>query len=193
MKFWKHYFNALVPPLCLIAGLVVMRIAQFAGRRRRWTLGLLIALVLLPAIGEMVKHLDDSRSTHRFNVPLAIASQIKQDRACRNDLYVLNYDPLVYAYANAAPPTRYVLGIELSEFSDTSGASPAGEVARILSTTPCWIVVADPSPYAFTPQVWHIVYAALRRYRLVQTYSEDDYIQPPIAVRLYRRVGEGRL
>ena len=62
----------------------------------------------------------------------AIADFINQNGSNGHDIYVFNYDPLVYAYAHAAPPTRFVLGIELSEFSESSGSRPAGEITRIL-------------------------------------------------------------
>jgi hypothetical protein len=78
-----------------------------------------------------------------------------------------------------------VLGIELSEFSESSGSRPAGEITRILAAAPHWIVVAEPSPYGFTPKVWHELDLTLRSYRLAAVYSESDYIQPPIAVRVY--------
>ena len=32
LKLWKHYFNALVPPLCLIAGLTVQVLTDRRGR-----------------------------------------------------------------------------------------------------------------------------------------------------------------
>jgi 4-amino-4-deoxy-L-arabinose transferase-like glycosyltransferase len=185
LKLWKHYFNALVPPLCLVAGLTVQLLADRTGPRRQWLLGSVIVVVLAPAVGLMVKHIPSSWAIDRTNVPRTIAEFINQNGSNGHDVYVFNYDPLVYAYAHAEPPTRFVLGIELSEFSESAGSRPAGEITRILGSTPHWIVVAEPSPYDFTPTIWYELDSTLRSYRLAAVYSESDYIQPPITVRVY--------
>lgn len=190
MKFWKHYFEAVLPPLCLVTGLGVVHLAGRFGPWRRWSLGLLIGMVLLPAVGLMAKHFSDSRTIARTNVPLMIADQIERGGTNRHDIYVMNYDPLVYAYADAWPPTPFVLGIELSEFGNSSGARSTAVIRRILHSRPHWIIVADPSPYAFTPQIWQMLDATLQDYRLVGSYHEADYIQPPITVRLYQYNGD---
>jgi 4-amino-4-deoxy-L-arabinose transferase-like glycosyltransferase len=187
LKLWKHYFNALVPPLCLIAGLTVQVLTDRAGPRRQWLVvgHLIVVVVLAPAIGLMVKHFANSWAIDRTNVPRTIAELIGQSGSNGQDIYVFNYDPLVYAYAHAVPPTRFVLGIELSEFSESSGSRPAGEITRILEKAPHWIVVAEPSPYTFTPKVWHELNTTLQSYRLAAVFRELDYIQPPIAVRVF--------
>ena len=69
----------------------------------------------------------------------------------------------------------------------SSGAMPLLEVGRILQRKPDWIVIADPSPYAFSPDVWDRLNKTLDGYRLDGTWQERDYIQPPIEVRLYQR------
>ena len=69
MKFWKHYFNAMVPPLCLIAGLALTWLAR---DRPGWFARAIAAGVLLtmaPAVAEMAKHAGDSRSIDRPNTP----------------------------------------------------------------------------------------------------------------------------
>jgi hypothetical protein len=120
-------------------------------------------------------------------VPLALAERIRQDGTDRNDVYVFNYDALVYAYAGATPPTRYVLGIELADFSKHSGAQSTAEIGRILAARPRWMIVADPSPYEYEKAVLLELNEALTRYRLAAEYQESNYILPPITVRLYQR------
>jgi hypothetical protein len=186
LKFWKHYFNALIPPLCLFAGLVVLLVIERGHRAWGWRPGIVAGVILLPICLLMVKHASDSRSVDRINVPRAVAEQIRRDGTSGHDVYVFNYDPLVYAYGDEVPPTRFVLSIELSEFDGSSGARSAGEITRILAASPRWIVVADPSPYAFTPRIWRDLDAALKGYQMVAEHEEADYIQPPITVRLYR-------
>jgi hypothetical protein len=188
MKLWKHHFNAMVPPLCLIAGLAAVLLARRAGRRRRPLLASLVVAIVLPAFGSIIKHAPETRTIHRINVPLALAERIREDGTDGRDIYVFNYDALVYAYANAVPPTRFVLGIELAEFSKFSGADSAGEIDRILAGRPRWIVVADPSPYDYGAAIWDGLNAALEHYRPVAKYQDSNYILPPITVRLYRLV-----
>jgi hypothetical protein len=187
LKFWKHYFNALLPPLALAAGLAAALLAGGLRRRRPWLAFVTTGCLAIPAIMLMVKHVSDSRSIERPNVPRAIVERVRQGGTDGRDIYVFNYDPLVYSYADAVPPTRFVLGIELADFDISSGAMPLREVDRILELMPDWIVVAEPSPYAFSPDVWDQLNKTLRGYRLDGKWQEQDYIQPPIEVRLYRR------
>jgi hypothetical protein len=188
LKFWKHYFNALLPPLALAAGLAAALLADGLRRRRPWFAFAAIGCLAIPAVLLMVKHLADSRSIERPNVPRAIAERIRQAGTDGRDIYVFNYDPLVYSYADAVPPTRFVLGIELADFDMSSGAMPLREVDRILQRMPDWIVLAEPSPYAFSPHIWDQLNETLRGYRLDEKWQEHDYNQPPIEVRLYRRL-----
>jgi hypothetical protein len=186
MKLWKHYFNALVPPLSLIAALAAVLLVRRTRRMRRCLLVCVVVLTLLPAVGSMIKHAGDTRTIGRPNVPLALAERIQQDGTNQNDIYVFNYDALVYAYARATPPTRFVLGIELAEFSKHSGAQSTEEIGRILAARPRWMIVADPSPYDYEEAILLRLNAALQHYRLVVEYWDSNYILPPITVRLYR-------
>jgi 4-amino-4-deoxy-L-arabinose transferase-like glycosyltransferase len=186
LKFWKHYFNAMIPPLCAMAGLSVMRLAERVRAAHGLRVPALALAVLAPAFLLMIKHAADSRSLGRLDIPRAIAQQIRRGGSDGRDIYLFNYDPLVYAYAGAVPPTRYVLGIELANFHTSSGAQSSREIDRILARPPRWIVVADPSPYHFAPPIRQMLDAALQRYKVVAQYREADYIQPPITVRLYQ-------
>jgi 4-amino-4-deoxy-L-arabinose transferase-like glycosyltransferase len=186
-KFWKHYFNALLPPMVMATGLACVLIARQMPRRRPATAAAMAAVVAIPAVLLMLKHLPDSRSIDRPNVPREVADAIRKGGSDGHDVYVFNYDPLVYSYANVVPPTRFVLGIELADFEGSSGAQPLQEVDSVLERSPEWIVVANPSPYAFSPAVLQQLQTTLRAYRLYGEWREADYIQPPIEVRLYRR------
>jgi hypothetical protein len=187
LKFWKHYFNALVPPLCLISGLALTLLARERPASFARTMIAGVILTLVPAVAEMIRHAGDSRTIDRPNVPLEIADRIKAVGTTGHDVYVFNYDPLVYAYTRTTPPSRFVLGIELSDFSASAGTSGAEEIGRILGGRPRWIVVAQPSPYSYNSRVTWELEMALRDYELDSTYDETDYIQPPIEVLVYRR------
>ncbi len=191
LKFWKHYFNALVPPLCLMSGLGVTLLAREMATQcwRMLTVG--VVLTLTPAIAEMALHVSDSRSFGRTNVPREIADRIRAGGSNGHDVYVFDYDPLVYVYSGNAPPSRFVLGVELAEFSASTGTSAEAEIGRVLNGKPRWIVLERPSPYHYTDSILRELESALRNYRLDGTFPETDYIQPTVEVALYRRI-DGR-
>jgi 4-amino-4-deoxy-L-arabinose transferase-like glycosyltransferase len=191
LKFWKHYFNAVLPPLTLTAGLAAALLARGLARRRTWLTATVLGVMAIPALLLIVKHAPHSRSIDRPNVPREVAEHIRQGGSDGRDIYVFNYDPLVYSYTDAVPPTRFVLGIELADFDISSGAQPLQEVDSVLRSSPTWIVVADPSPYAFSHAVLDQLNTTLSGYRLDSRWREEDYIQPPIEVRLYQRLGNG--
>jgi 4-amino-4-deoxy-L-arabinose transferase-like glycosyltransferase len=188
LKFWRHYFNALLPPLSLTAGLAATLLA------RRFTLrktifSLIAAATAIPAVLVMVRNAPISRSIDRINVPRAVAARIQQVGTNLHDVFVFNYDPLVYNFAGASPPTRFVFCAELTDFASSSGAQPLQEVAAVLAQNPAWIVIAEPSPYKFTPAVLGRLHGALRDYKLDSSWRDQDYSLPPFEVRLYRRIG----
>jgi hypothetical protein len=192
MKFWKHYFLALLPALSLSAGLAIALLVRRT-RTLRWVLlSACVALTALPAVGLLIKHVGNSSSIGRINVPRAIAAKIKTGGTDGHDVYVFNYDPVVYSELNAAPPTRFVLGIELAQNADSSGAAADATIANILRTHPRWIVVANPSPYVYSPATWQALATTLRQYRLTAEFSEHAYVQPLITVRLFELAPNAR-
>jgi hypothetical protein len=170
-----------------MAGLALTVLARHSRARFAWIMTAGVALTLVPAIGEMALHIRDSRTIGRANVPHEIGERIRAEGTDGRDVYVFDYDPLVYAYARAAPPTRFVLGVELSDFNASAGTSAQAEIGRILGDRPRWIVLSQPSPYSFPDAVRRELEATLRDYKLDSTFQETDYIQPPIRVSLYRR------
>lgn len=190
MKFWKHYFNALLPPLSLAAGLGCVLLAQCVARRTKPLLAVALVVTVAPALALMVKHAPHSYAFMRTNVPHEIATRIRQQGSNGRDVYVLNYDPLIYADAHVLPPTPYVLGIELADFAGSSGGGGPPLVDREWAEAPNWIIVAQPSPYEYPASVWQRLDATLRDYELDSTWYEDDYVQrQPFVVRLYHRTG----
>jgi hypothetical protein len=189
LKFWKHYFNALVPPLCLMSALAACLLARevSANVGRLLTIG--VVLTLTPAAVEIARHVSDSRSIGRPNVPHEIADRINAGGTNGHDVYVFDYDPLVYVWTGNTPPSRFVLGVELAEFAASTGASAEAEIARILDSQPRWIVLERPSPYRYTDAILRELNVALRNYRLDGTFTETDYVQPTVEVALYRRKG----
>ena len=116
LKFWKHYFNALIPPLCLFAGLFVLLMIERGYRAWGWRPGIMARVILVPICLLMIKHAEDSRSFDRVNVPRTIAEHIRRGGSNGHDVYVFNYDPLVYAYARRGAadtlrPEHRVIGV----------------------------------------------------------------------------------
>jgi hypothetical protein len=145
-----------------------------------------VVLTLAPAAVEVGFHIGDSRSFGRANVPREIAERIKAGGSNGHDVYVFDYDPLVYVYSGNQPPSRFVLGVELAEFAASTGTSAQAEIGRVLDSKPRWIVLERPSPYHYTDAILGELDAALRNYELDGTFPETDYIQPTVEVALYR-------
>jgi 4-amino-4-deoxy-L-arabinose transferase-like glycosyltransferase len=192
LKFWKHYFNALVPPLCLMSALGSWLLARELPAHFGRLLSIGVILTLVPAAVEIAAHISDSRSFDRTNVPREIAERIKAGGSNGHDVYVFDYDPLVYVYSGNTPPSRFVLGVELAEFAPSTGTSAEAEIGRILQGKPRWIVLERPSPYHYTDAISRELDTALRHYELDATLPETDYIQPTVEVALYRLHGEPR-
>jgi hypothetical protein len=188
LKFWKHYFNALVPPLCLMSGLGACLLAREMAANFRRLLAVGVILTLTPAAVEIARHAGDSRSFNRINIPREIGERIRAGGSNGHDVYVFDYDPLVYVYSHNAPPSRFVLGVELAEFAPSTGASADAEIGRILSRKPRWIVLERPPPYHYKPSILRELNAALRNYQLDGSFIETDYVQPTVEVALYRRI-----
>jgi hypothetical protein len=187
LKFWKHYFNALVPPLCLMSGFVACLLARATAANAARLLTVGVVLTLAPAAVEVATHIGDSRSFGRVNVPREIAERIRAGGSNGHDVYVFDHDPLVYVYSGNTPPSRFILGVELAEFAASTGTSAEAEIGRILDSKPRWIVLERPSPYHYADVILRELDTALRNYRLDGTFPENDYIQPTVEVALYRR------
>ena len=212
LKFWKHYFNALVPPLCLMAGLALTLLARILpalalpalalqartlpavaspGRTSRmrlaWTIAGGMVLTLIPAAGEMVLHAGDSRTINRVNVPSEIVTASRRAAptpATSTCSTMIRW--FTHTHSRRRRPDSYsVSNCPTSRPARAPRRKPRS--ARILATNPRWIVVAQPSPYNFSATVWRELEGALRDYKLDATFLEADYIQPPIEVSLFRR------
>ena len=144
-----------------------------------------IVVVLAPTVGLMVKHIPNSWEIDRTNVPLVIADLIDPTGTTGLTFTYSIMIPWSTPMRTRSHRPALCSGSKCPSSARARGLGPQGEITRILGSTPHWIVVAEPSPYGFTPKVWHELDLALRSYRLAAVYSETDYIQPPIAVRVY--------
>ena len=187
MKFWSHYFNALIAPLCLLVGSGIVLLVRRADRVGRIAAALGGCAVIGAAAFTLVTQAGVSRSLSGGNVPKAIAERILNGGSSGDDVYVVNYDPIIYFYAAVKPPTPYVLGIELAQYAISSGSAPEAELRRILARNPRWIVVATPSTYLFTEGFQNELAGALAVMTLDSEYAEWGFEARLLRVKLYRR------
>ena len=100
-------------------------------------------------------------------------------------LYVFNWDPILYELTRIAPPTRYVLPVEIAEWSHSAGIDSMTELTRILAGNPGHIVIASQSPSAqFSAEALRLMDQALASYDLVCSvpYQIHDGVSMPVTV-----------
>ena len=165
MKFFAHYFYALLPPLCLLAAVLVASLGRPHPRLAllaRVFAVLLLAAPPLRAIAREVAAPADPllRATEQ------VTACIREHPASRPGLYVFNWDPVLYETTRTPPPTRYVLPGELAVYADSAGVDPLAEIARILAGRPGHIVVSRPSYTPFSPAAFALIDQAVEGYEL---------------------------
>jgi hypothetical protein len=137
LKFWPHYFNTLIPPLCLPAAFAVVSMAQQRVRSSAISAVSLALVLLVPAAYGDAAAMTKVRRRTLHDVPRLVADRIPTS-ARIGAVYVFNYEPIIYYLAEAPPPTRYVLLP-----ADITTRELAAEVRRIMSLPPGYIVVTD--------------------------------------------------
>jgi hypothetical protein len=178
LKFWPHYFNALIPPLCLPAAFAVVTIAQQRGRSSAISATSLVLFLLVPAAYGGAADITKVRQRTLHDVPRLVADRIATS-ARIGTVYVFNYEPIIYYLVDAPPPTRYVLLP-----ADITARELIAEVRRIMSLRPSHIVVTDSPVFFPPPEVQDIVEGELAKlYEL-----DSEFIDSMTAehVRLYR-------
>ncbi len=168
MKFFAHYFWALLPPLCLLAAVLVASL-----RRPAWRFPVLaqVAAVLLlaaPPLRAIARELVDPADP-LLRATEQVTACIREHPAARPGLYVFNWDPILYETTRTPPPTRFVLPGELADYSDSAGVDAPAEIARILAGQPGHIVVARPSYTPFSPEAFALLDTAVAGYELACT------------------------
>jgi hypothetical protein len=178
LKFWPHYFNKLIPALCLLAAFAVVAMAQQRGRSSVVSAAGLVLLLLVPAAYGDVADMTKVRRRTLHDVPRLVAERIATS-ARIGTVYVFNYEPIIYYLADVPPPTRYVL--LPAEFG---ARELAAEVRRNMSLPPYHIVVTDSPVVSFPPEVQDIVEGELAKSYVL----DSEFIDSVTAehVRLYR-------
>jgi hypothetical protein len=136
MKFFRHHFFALYPPVSLGGALAVAAMAE--GQRKSFAPGLVA--VLITAVPAWVMGIARASPWAGSDVPRAIAKLVREAGAGDADIYVYRYQPTVYALAGVRPPTPYVMTLELSEFSESAHVDGAAELRRVMETMPRFVI-----------------------------------------------------
>jgi uncharacterized membrane protein YecN with MAPEG domain len=168
LKFWTHYFLALLPPACIACGLAVSHLGRTADPRLRKLAVLLgLALLVQPTRIAMIQLMQVRESSQVDPIRL-IAADIAAMGPGR--LYVYNDVPLLYYLTARTPPLRYILPSELAEFASSSGAQPGQEVAAVLASRPRYIVTSDPPRFEFPAAIDAMTERALADYDIAASY-----------------------
>ena len=178
LKFWPHYFNMLIPPLCLLAAFAVVAVWQQGGRSSAASAAGLALLLFVPAAYGDVTDMTKVRRRTLHDVPRLVAERIATSVGI-GTVYVFNYEPVIYFLANVPPPTRYVL--LPAEFG---ARELADEVQRNMNLRPYYIVVTDSPVVSLPPEAQDTV-----KDELAKSYVLDsEFIDSVTAehVRLYR-------
>ena len=178
LKFYGHYFAALHPPLCLAGALALGRLVP----RRPGAFAAGCAVLFVTALPLWMVGL--ARATHRAEVdgPRIIARTLQGAGAHDNDVFVYNYEPVLYALAHVRPPTPYLIKAEFATFSGSAHVESAAEINRVMDALPRFVVVVPE--LLTTPQSDALDYLMLNRlaaYHAVQDITERSGRQ----VRLY--------
>jgi 4-amino-4-deoxy-L-arabinose transferase-like glycosyltransferase len=168
MKFFRHYFFALYPPICMGAALALD--ALTAGSRKRFAYGLVV--LLATAVPTWLMGVVRASPWSGEDVPRAIAQAVRQAGAHDGDLYVYRYQPSIYALARLRPPTPYVMTLELSEFSESAHVDGIAEVHRIMQARPRFVVRPEVKLSGPAEAVDEEVARSLADYRLVRTFND---------------------
>jgi hypothetical protein len=170
MKFFRHYFFALYPPVCLGATLALDALA--AGRRAPFACGL-VALLATP-ITLWVMGVVRAAPWAGEDVPHTIAEIVQQAGARDGDLYVYRYQPDVYALARLRPPTPYVMTLEISEFSRSAHTDGVAEMKQIMGGRPRFVVKSEGTLAGSAEAVDDILTRSLTQYGLIRTFQDSS-------------------
>ncbi len=181
LKFFTHYYFALYPPVCLGGALALSAVT--AARGRAFGAG----LVVLFAAALTLWLVGDARAARGVgnDMPREAAAFLRSAGARDGSVFVYNYQPIIYALARVRPPTRYVLGAELSTFSHSAHVDGAGELRRVMAAMPEFVVLRVTRPDGPASAMMDRIMAnSLAGYRLVYQVSDET---DSITVQIYER------
>lgn len=181
VKFFTHYYFALYPPLCLAGAIALAMLAQ--NRKLHLTLGAIVLFgvaVPLWVIGER-----RVAKGAELDAPRELARCLNGMESRDLSLFVYDYNPAIYALTRLRPATRYVLGSELRDFSQSSKIDGLAEIQRVMATSPDFVIVRERPPGEPAPALLDAAIASdLRGYHI---YCEMVDGGEALPIRLYAR------
>jgi hypothetical protein len=169
IKFFNHYYFALYPPLCIAGALAL---SEIAGRQRKILAIGIVALFLIPAPLALASVMRAVRIANADG-PRAVAGFLQRAGARDMDVFVYDYNPVIYALAHTRPPTRYILGSELSQYSRSSRVDGVAIVEGVMDRHPRFVVVHAISPRDENPEALDVaIHNGLATYHAVYRVTD---------------------
>jgi len=178
--FYDHYFLQILPVLCITLAWVLH---PFAGRLAAPLRALVFAAILaIPCFGAgqtlMGASLPLTAPPHA-DTPHQIATEFfLLPAGAPRQLYVFDYQPIIYSLAGQTPPTRYAFPSVLTKcfLAHVAGVNAAAEVHRILAGNPAFIVRSQfplTDPAVIDQAVYRQVNADIAtRYTIWRSYPD---------------------
>lgn len=152
-RFFPHYFLQVLPPLSLLAALVIVQAVRLDSSlpraRQALLVGLIVAIglaqpVARPARQSMAEIAALLRRTPRVELLAYTAHYLRERMEPGDYLFVAEGAPILYYLTGAAIPTRYVLPPLLNDdLAPMIGVDPLAELDRIMALRPRYVVLAE--------------------------------------------------
>jgi Dolichyl-phosphate-mannose-protein mannosyltransferase len=193
-SFFDHYFLQLLPVMCItLAWMLLIAAPRIRHLPRHGKFLLFAAILALPlaaaanavaAATHPILALSNGRLIVQRDTPARIAHEIQPMLTKSGaghetgQIYVFDYQPIIYSLAGQTPPTRYAFPSVLTrcQLEQVAKVRATHEIKRILATNPEFII---RSLYPYTnPSVVNLrVYAAVdrtiaARYQVWRVYSD---------------------
>ncbi len=203
-NLFRHYFLQLLPPLCLITGLLVVGLVRAGAPGAAVRQGLLVTLVLLPPLFSLVysplvgnaslvyRHFV-GRQPWPSDTPTAVAAYIREHGSPDQPIFIMDYEPIVYYLVDAPLPTRYVFTPHLMDavYREIGRFDQVAELDAIMAQKPVYVVRLLPRNPGFTnePVAARLDVHLSRDYNLERTIAGVSTTSgQPVSVVLYRRL-----
>jgi hypothetical protein len=192
-SFFDHYFLQILPVMCITLAWAPLNLAFARRLPRTAVLGLCAAVMALPlvaaatALSQAATPILALRNGHvalQRDTPARIAREIQPLLAkptsalAGGQLFVFDYQPIIYSLAGQNPPTKYPFPSVLTrcQLARVAKVPAVHEIARILATNPKFIVLSR-FPYQDPSIVNLRVYAAVdrslaARYQIWRMYDD---------------------
>lgn len=186
-RFYLHYFLQVLPPLSLLAAVVIVQAVRLESTlpraRQALLVGLIVAVGLAQPAARPLRHsLEEAlallRRTPRVELLVYTAGYLRERMDPDDYLFVAEGDPILYYLTNAAIPTRYILPPLLNDdLAPMIGVDPLAELERIMALRPRYVVLLEE--YRRDP-----VFLARLHAHLAEDYVLERSIQGILLYRL---------